>query len=211
MLIGMKQYLHHHIHADDVNSKAGNMKMNIKIVTLCLLMVLLNPSCILDYSPPERYADPFYNFNDDGFDSLYLPLIKPIDAVSLTVSQAGESLWVVFLPLSLQVSIPDSQNNLVYYDAIEELEKFAVKDGVLMAYSAYVDKEADPYIQENYYHWFILIPDEKIAEGFQTEEEFREYIQTLGIQNPNWQTPNEAFDKFKKTGCLEWIPGCASE
>lgn len=206
MLIGIKQYLHRQMHADDVNSKAANMKMNIKKVILCLFMILLSLSCILGYSPPERYADPFYNFNDDGFDSLYLPLIKPIDAVSLTTGQAGESLWVVFLPYGLQVSMPDSQNNLVYYDAIEELEKIAIQDGVLMAYSAYVDKEADPYIQENYYHWFVLIPEKKIAEGFQTEEEFSNYIQIIGIQNLNWQTPNEAFDKFKKTGYLDWIP-----
>ncbi len=172
-------------------------------------MVLLSLSCILGYSPPERYADPFYNFNDDGFDSsLYLPLIKPIDAVSLTTSEAGESLWVVFLARGTWVSVPNSQNNLAHYDTIEELEKFAVKNGVLMAYSAYIDKEADAYIQENYYHWFVLIPDKKIAEGFRTEDEFNQYIQTLGIQDPNWQTPNEAFDKFKETGCLDWIPDC---
>lgn len=104
-----------------------------------------------------------------------------------------------------RVLVPNRQDNLVYCYAIEELEKFAVKDGVLMAYSAYVDKEADAYIQENYYHWFVLVPDKKIAEGFQTEDEFREYIQTLGIQDPSWQTPNEAFDKFIETGCLDWM------
>lgn len=189
----------------DVNSRQDR-KMKIKKVVLCLLMLLLSLSCILDYSPPERYVDPFYNF-DDGFNSsLYLPLIKPIDAVSLTTSEAGESLWVVFLARGTWVSVPNSQNSLAHYDTIEELEKFAVKDGAILAYSAYVDKEADPYIQENYYHWFVLIPDKKIAEGFQTEDEFREYIQALGIQDPSWQTPDEAFDKFKKTGCLEWIP-----
>lgn len=208
MLIGIKQYLHRQMHVEgDVNSRQDR-KMKIKKVVLCLFMLLLSLSCILDYSPPERYADPFYNFND-GFDSsLYLPLIKPIDAVSLTISEAGESLWVVFLARGTWVSVPNSQNNLAHYDTIEELEKFAVKDGAILAYSAYVDKEADPYIQENYYHWFVLIPEKKIAEGFQTEEEFSNYIQTLGIQNPNWQTPNEAFDKFKKTGCLDWIPDC---
>ena len=180
--------------------------MNIKKIALCLFMVLLIFSCVLIYSPPpDRYADPFYNFNDDEYPWLdHLPLIKPIDAVR----PAGESLWRVSLPHGPRVSVPNSQNNLVYYYAIDELEKFAAKDGVLMAYSAYVDKEADPYIQENYYHWFILIPDKQIAEGFQTEEEFREYIQKLGFQTPQWQTPNEAFDKFKKTGCLDWIPDC---
>jgi hypothetical protein len=193
------------MHADgDVNSKAGNMKMNIKKVVLCLLTVLLSPSCVLGYSPPDRYADPFYNVNYDDYPLLHLPLIKPIQANRF----AGETLWRVFLPHGPRVSVPNSQNNLVYYYAIEELEKFVVKDGVLMTYSAYVDKEADAYIQENYYHWFVLIPDKKIAEGFQTEEEFSKYIQALGIQNLNWQTPNGAFDKFKETGCLEWVPDC---
>jgi len=182
------------------------MKKKIKIAILCLA-VLLSVYCVvigLGYFPPNRYADPFYNPNYDDYPLLYLPLIKPIQAVR----EAGDSTWKVFLPNGPRVSVPNSQNNLVYPYAIAELEEFAVKDGVLMAYSAYVDKEAAPYIQENYYHWFVLIPDKRIAEGFQTEEEFREYIQTLGIQNPNWQTPNVAFDKFKKTGCLDWIPDC---
>lgn len=187
-----------------MNSKAGNMKK--KIAILCLA-VLLSVCCVvigLGYFPPNRYADPFYNPNYDDYPLLHLPLIKPIQANR----EAGDSIWRVTLPNGPRVSVPNSQNNLVYPYAIVELEEFAVKDGVLMAYSAYVDKEAAPYIQENYYHWFVLIPDKRIAEGFQTEEEFREYIQTLGIQNPNWQTPNVAFDKFKKTGCLDWIPDC---
>ena len=75
-----------------------------------------------------------------------------------------------------------------------------------MAYSAYVDKDSDAYIQENYYHWFVVIPEKKISEGFHTEDEFRQYIQTLGIQDPDWQTPDEAYEQFRRTGCLEWIP-----
>jgi len=77
-----------------------------------------------------------------------------------------------------------------------------------MAYSAYVDKKANIYIQDSYFHWFVLIPDKEIAKGFQTEAEFRQYIQTLGIQDPYWQTPDETYKQFKKTGCLEWIPDC---
>ena len=77
-----------------------------------------------------------------------------------------------------------------------------------MAYSTYVDTGAPDYIQDNYYHWFVLIPAKEIGEGFHAEDEFREYIQTLGIQNPDWQTPDEAYKKFKETGCLEWIPDC---
>src|SRR5687767_15778914 len=73
------------------------------------------------------------------------------------------------------VSVPNSQEEYMY--GIQELEKFAVQNGVIMAYSSYVNKEAVAYIQANYYHWFVLIPDEKIAEGFHTEDEFNQYIQ----------------------------------
>ena len=153
-------------------------------------------------NPPVQHADPFYNFNDDDYPLIHLPLIKPIEAKR----QDGRTPWRVFLPYGMFVSIPNNQEEYAY--DIEELEKFAVSNGVIMAYSAYVDKQADAYIQDNYYHWFVLIPDKEIAEGFHTEDEFREYIQTLGIQDPDWQTPDEAYEQFTQTGCLDWIPDC---
>jgi hypothetical protein len=153
-------------------------------------------------TPPVQHADPFYNINGNDYPLLHLPLIKAIEAKR----QDGRTPWSVFLPYGMFVSIPNSQE--VYAYNIDELEKFAVKNGVIMAYSSYVDKEADTYIQKNYFHWFILVPDKKIAEGFHTEDAFRQYIQKLGIQNPDWQTPDDAYQQFKKTGCLEWIPDC---
>jgi hypothetical protein len=155
-------------------------------------------------NPLIQHADPFYNINHDDYPLLHLPLIKPIEAKR----QDGRTPWRVLSPNGPWVSVPNRQDNFFYVYAIEELEKFAIKNGVIMAYSSYVDKQADPYIQDNYYHWFVLIPDKKIAEGFHTEDEFNQYIQTLGIQNLDWQTPDEAFKKFAETGCLEWIPDC---
>jgi hypothetical protein len=83
-----------------------------------------------------------------------------------------------------------------------------VKNGVIMAYSPYVDKQADAYIQNNFYHWFVIVPSKNITGGFHTEAEFDQYIQTLGVQTPDWQTPDQAFDKYEQTGCLDWIPHC---
>src|SRR5215207_8547899 len=143
-------------------------------------------------NPPVQHADPFYNINDNDYPLLHLPLIKPIEAER----EDGRTPWSVFLPYGPYVSVPNSQEEYIY--GIEELEKFAVKSGAIMAYSAYVDKDADVYVQSNYYHWFVLIPDKEIAEGFHTEDEFNQYIQTLGIQDPDWQSPDEAFDKFKE-------------
>jgi hypothetical protein len=154
--------------------------------------------------PPIQHADPFYTINDNDYPLLHLPLINPIDVER----EDGRTPWRVFSPNGPWVHVPNRQDNFFYVYAIEELEKFAVNNGVIMAYSAYVDKEADAYIQDNYYHWFVLIPDKKIAEGFHTEDEFQQYIQILGIQNPDWQTPDEAYKQFEKTGCLAWIPDC---
>lgn len=150
-----------------------------------------------------QHSDSFYNLNSNDFPRNYLPIIKPIE----TTRKGSSSPWSLGLGQPIWIQIPNS--NAIYgYSGVRELEKFAVKNGVIMAFSSYIDTDSDAYIQNNYYHWFVLIPDEKIAEGFHTEDEFNQYIQTLGIQNPEWQTPDEAFDKFVETGCLEWISDC---
>jgi hypothetical protein len=172
--------------------------------TVFYLILFLSISCMTSCSPPARYDDSFYNVNYDDYPLIHLPLIKPIRVDR----EVGSSPWRVLSPNGPWVSVPDGPDNFFYVYAIEELEKFAIKNGVIMAYSAYVDTEADAYIQDNYYHWFVLIPDKQIAEGFHTEDEFNQYIQTLGVQDPDWRTPDEAYEQFSQTGCLEWISDC---
>jgi hypothetical protein len=154
--------------------------------------------------PPVHHADPFYNFNHNDYPLLHLPLIKPIEVKR----EDGRTPWRVLLTYGPSVRIPNKQDIFIYGYDIEELEKFAVSHGVIMAYSPYVDQKADSYVLNNYFHWFVIIPEKKIGEGFHTEEEFRQYIQTLGVQDPDWQSPDEAYQRFQQTGCLEWIPDC---
>ena len=166
---------------------------------ILFLSIIYMTSC----ASPIQHADPFYNVGD-SFSLRRIPLIKPIEAKYLDSSFP----WRIFIIYNLSVPVPNKQVNTYYPYNVEELEKFAVKNGIIMAYSAYVNKEADPYIQDNYYHWFVIIPDKEIAEGFHSEDEFLEYIQTLGIQDIDWLTPEEAYKQFKQTGCLEWFPHC---
>ncbi len=151
-----------------------------------------------------HHTDSFYNYNENDYPLLHLPLIKPIEADCFD----GKTPWRVFLTYGLWVPVPNRQDNFHYGYNIEELEKFAVHNGVIMAYSAYLYKGADAYIQDNYFHWFVVIPEKKIAEGFHSEDEFRQYIQTFDIQDPDWQKPDESYEQFKQTGCLKWIPDC---
>jgi hypothetical protein len=170
------------------------------------LVILLSISCTITFPrfPSLRqHADPFYNYDDSMAPGSRFPLINPIEVTRKNPS----SPWVLELANYLWVDLPNSQE--VYaYSHVEELGKFSVRDDVIMAYSSYVDRQADAYIQNSYYHWFVTVPDKNITKGFPTEDEFDQYIQTLGIQNPEWQTPDEAFDKYFQTGCLDWIPDC---
>ena len=177
--------------------------------TAFYLIFFLSICFLTSCTPLVDHADPFYNINSSEFPRVHLPLIKPIEATRLRT----DAPWTLKLRNAPRIELPKSQEQEVkevyVYSRVMELEKFAVKDGIIMAYSAYVDKKADPYILNNYYHWFVMVPSENITKGFHTEEEFREYIQTLGIQDPDWLTPDEAYHSFIDTGgCLDWIPDC---
>jgi len=166
--------------------------------TAFYLIFLLSLGYVTGCTP--QHADRFYNYDD--FSLNRIPLIKPIEVERVRSSEP----WRIFVDYGIWVSVPNSQEAYVYN--IEELEKFAVKNRVIMAYSPYVNEKANAYIRDNYYHWFVIVPDKETAKGFQTEDEFRAYIQSLGVQDPDWHIPDETFQQFRRTNCLEWIPDC---
>ncbi len=171
---------------------------------MILLSICFLPSC----SPKIQHADYFYNYNDSDFPRDHLPIINPVEATR----DRPNYPWGMKLLKVLWIDLPKSKEQEVQevygYYRIEEIEKFAVKEGVIMAYSAYVDQQADLYVLNDFYHWFVMIPSEDITKGFHTEDEFNRYIETIGIEDPDWQTPDDAFDTFLKTGCLDWFPDC---
>jgi hypothetical protein len=173
-------------------------------------MIFLSVCFLMSCTSTVHHSDPFYNVNESDFPRDHLPIINPVEATRERPSDP----WNLHLFNALYVDLPKKQEQDVLevymYIYVEELEKFAVKAGVIMAYSPYVDRQAAPYVQDNYYHWYVMVPSEEITKGFHTEDEFQEYIETLGIQYPDWLTPDEAFDTFLDTGCLDWYPDCKS-
>jgi hypothetical protein len=175
------------------------------------LMVLFSIGFLTSCTPLVHHADKFYDYNDSDYPRDHLPLINPVEATR----ERSSSPWNLKLISDISIDLPNSKEVygilFVYtYDHVKELNKFAIENGVIMAYSSYVDKDADPYILNNYYHWFVLVLSDNSTKGFHTEDEFLRYIQTLGIQDPDWKTPDESFNKFMETrGCLEWIPDCS--
>jgi hypothetical protein len=174
------------------------------IISFCLLCILGCETSTQITATPIQHTNSFYNVKHNDYPLLHLPLIDPIEAER----EDGRTPWRVLLYNGPNIKVPGSKDNFIYGYAIEDLEKFAVKDGIIMAYSTYVDMDADPYIRDNYFHWFVVIPKERISEGFKTEDEFNNYIQSLGIIDPQWQKPDEAYELFERTNCLKWIPDC---
>ena len=89
-----------------------------------------------------------------------------------------------------------------------DVRKLSVESRIIMAYSPYIDGALDntqviPSNREDYYPWFAIIPDKKIEAGFQNESAFLNYIHNLGVQQPDWQTPDDIYSQFEQTGCLK--------
>lgn len=184
---------------------------DIKIIMKNLffyLMFLLSIGILSSCAPIVHHADPFYDLNGSDYPRGHIPLINPVQATR----DINSSSWNLELLNSLHIDLPKSQEQEVrkvyIYSHVAELDKFAVEDGVILAYSDYVNQQADAYIQENYYHWFVMIPSEDITKGFHTEDEFNRYLETIGIQDPDWQMPDDAYEQFLDNGCLDWFPDC---
>jgi hypothetical protein len=76
-----------------------------------------------------------------------------------------------------------------------------------MVYATY-PQEVDTDVGQKVLYWFVIVPDKKIETGFEMEAEFLSYIQTYGIEQPQWIEPESTYEQFAETGCLEWIPDC---
>lgn len=94
-----------------------------------------------------------------------------------------------------------------WYLGISDVEKISVVDGIIMVYTQ--NKPfIDPGAGEKVLYWFVIIPAKKIETGFESEEDFLNYLQEEDINQPNWEDPDSLMKTFQNTGCLEWIPNC---
>lgn len=161
------------------------------------LFVLLAFILLGCHSLKNPTADLFYQ-DDGGFNNYgRFPLIKPYEAIIVSEEQG----WYVDL------LIPPSQKAMYYYIGLQDVRKVAVENGVIMAYTpsmTVVDEKAGQKV----FYWFVVIPDKKIEAGFDNEDDFLNYIQKYGIEKPSWESPESIFQKYKETGCLNWIPDC---
>jgi hypothetical protein len=137
--------------------------------------------------------DSFYTDGGD-FDLARFPLIKPYEVERLSDDDAG--WWIGF-------QLPPEERN-IDYGGIRNVSKIAIEDEIILAYTPYTN----PTVNRVYFHWFVIIPKEKIETGFEKESDFQDYIQQHDIESPNWLDPTDLFHKFDLTWCLDWIPAC---
>ena len=139
-------------------------------------------------------GDPFYTSTGE-WDSVRFPLLKPYE---LANGLDGKG-WFISLPSELEASVG--------YSSIEEVDKIAVYDGVIMGHSdAGYELSSDLDITAG--SWFVLIPSQRIQKVFTTQDEFERYIMDQGVGEVVWATPDALDKQFASTRCLDWIPGC---
>ena len=179
-----------------------SMQKNIRVCILIFLAIILCGCAVNDSSQ----QDAFYSDGGDPWGGqMKFPLIKPYFAIHNEILQSDssnvEKRWDIWLQK------PPSERDFYYYTTIYDVQKIAVKDGVILVYSSYEREVQEEYGQEILY-WFVIIPDESIEMGFNQIKDFLEYIQQWDIQEPIWQNPDDIMLEFNQTQCLDWIPGC---
>ena len=174
---------------------SGQMKkLTWHITTILVAAVLLGCS-----SRYQSHEDEFYN-DMGAYPSSRIPLIKPYELYS----KEGEP-WSLELFVGLWSPPPD---DTLLYNNLLNVEKISIKNDVIMAYSPYVDENISPSMKKYVYHWFAIVPDKDIAEGFFSEDAFLKYIQQFGVPEPDWREPSDVYDEYVETECLDWIPDC---
>ena len=144
----------------------------------------------------SSHLDPFY-LKGSEWDHLRFPLIKPYYAIYISDTYKWQ--------IPLQES-PYSRD-FYYYLTIQDVQKIAVENGVIMINTSY-HENVDESIGQKVLYWFVFIPEEKIEMGFDTENAFHNYINQYGISSPSWKEPNSILNEYEENFCLDWIPNC---
>ena len=167
--------------------------MSNKLAVLIILASILISGCALAV---RQQNDPFY-IDNGAWDFPRIPLIKPY----YMIYTGDEFGWQ--MPL---LANPPSKG-LYYYYKVDDIQKLDVENGVLMIYTPF-NEPVDASKGQRILHWFAIVPDRNIEEGFDNEADFLNYIHIYNIQQPLWEEPASVIKQFGKTGCLDWIPDC---
>ncbi len=161
-------------------------------ISILLLIAVFSFGCFI----PVNNPDPFYSAWRDWGGPRF-PLIYPYDVFYIGQSED----WAINL------HSPQKSEELHYYQSVNDIDKIAVVNGVIMVHSSYKEKNGSVVSAQDL-SWFVIIPSEEVERGFNNEVSFLKFIDAYGIAEIKWETPDQLNRKFLDTGCLEWIPGC---
>ncbi len=168
-----------------------SISISIIIVILCITLL-----SFLRIKPDS--SNLFFS-NHGGGDSLSIPLIEPYEATKIKAIPG----WFINLHLPFE----QRANDMKSYGSIDGVEKIAIQNNIIMIYTPLIDSTA---VSLNYKiaHWFIISPNENLEMGFEYESEFNEFTIKYGVQEINWEKPDDIYKKIQDTGCLEWALDC---
>jgi len=170
------------------------MRKKKKVWILCWILIAIMMISACD-TIKYYQRDSFYREGSDC-DRLRFPLIKPYFAVYVN----EESGW--------QIPLGDISNqNFRGYINVPYVEKILVENNVIMIYTPY-QASVIGISEFKIINWFVLEPEKELESGFENEEDFLEYLDEIGIDEPEWMNPDDVSLQFDETRCLDWIPDC---
>lgn len=171
------------------------MKRLSHIYIYVLLIIFLSVVFTINGCNPVSYLneDKFYK-GFGWFDHGRFPLIKPYEALH-TNEEEG---WTINLsPTSASISNLDLL-------AIYSVDFIAVNGGIISVYSS----KPTPISSESEIKWFVIIPDEGVEIGFESEQSFLDYLSSFNVTTITWEKPANIAQKYYWSWCLDWIPAC---
>ena len=64
------------------------------------------------------------------------------------------------------------------HGSAQDVQQISVMNEVIMAYTPKIPNFSQEMLEQiQIYYWYVIIPNKKIQRGFETEEEFKNYIQ----------------------------------
>lgn len=160
------------------------------IISILFLFMLVCCGKKNNYEYATQEEKYFYT-DCGGLDYIRFPLIMPYDVMCIDFEKKN---WVV-----------DLQVGWTFDHEINEVDKLAVKDSVILIHSTSLHRLED---EEKPKQWFIIIPSQKIELYFTNEIEFTLYLKQLKINEVIWMNVEDVNNEFQSNSCLPWIPAC---
>ncbi|ATL49379.1 hypothetical protein COR50_20575 [Chitinophaga caeni] len=134
----------------------------------------------------QKQVDKFYT-ETGGWDWIRVPLIKPYEAKKIDPKLESSNWYISYGKIDNAINVKD----------------VSVIDSIIYAYCGDSTLLDYKYIKAA---WFIFDVKKNIKQGFSSESEFDNYLQSNNYPKPHWQDIDSISEMLGNGGQVPWMP-----